>query len=374
MNQKDQTMRSFPTLYKKTANSKIQSWSINVVPTNPPVIRITHGLIGGKKQTADEKILTGCNIGKSNATSAIEQAYLKSEQQWRYQKDRNHYGETVGESISKVDAAPMLAQVYADQISNVDWSSAFVQPKFDGNRCLAKKEGSEVTLWTRGGKLVTSTPHLNLELNKILQDGDVFDGELYIHGLPLNRLRSIVSKKQDGSKQIQLRIYDKVMEEPFAIRIKELEQRFAGFKCNSVYPVETLPVLNDLEVIVYQVQCLERGYEGAILRHSDAPYESGKRSRSLLKVKTFRDSEFPIVSVEEGKGKFEGCAIFVLTTKDGNRFRATAPGTLEEKAAAWKNRRQLVGRSITVKFQMMTSTDHPVPFLPVCTHYGEVSC
>lgn len=364
-------MKTFPTLRKRTAGGKEQVWDIQVIPGDPPIIRTIYGLVDGKKQTTEEKILVGCNQGRSNATSPLEQAYLRAEQQWRHKKDRGHYGDTVEESADKRKEAPMLAQVFQDHANVVDWDQAFVQPKFDGNRCLAKKLGNEVVLWTRGGKVVTSTPHINSELCNIMSNGDVFDGELYIHGVPLNRLRSFLAKKQEASNQIQLRVYDKVMEASFSVRIDELLQAVGNKESAAVHPVETIRVSNEAEVIAYQATCLEQGFEGAMLRHGNAHYESGKRSRSLLKVKTFRDAEFPIVAIEEGRGRFEGCAVLVLMTEAGNMFRATAPGTLEAKALAWRDRDRLIGRLVTVKFQMMTSTDQPVPFLPVCVRYSQ---
>jgi len=358
------------TLYKRTVNGKSQEWTVLVVPGNPPLVRTVYGLTGGKMQISEEKILSGCNVGKSNATSPLEQARLKAQQMWQHQIDREHYGLTVEESSGKRDAAPMLAKIYEDYSDKVDWSTAFVQPKFDGNRCLAEKiSNKEVVLKTRKGKIVTSTPHINSSLLKIMSVGDVFDGELYIHGVPLNKLRSLISKKQEMSFNVEIRIYDQLLRLPFADRLVDLQEKFGQYS-RSVHLAETLRVSCSSEVTKYQVVCLEQGFEGAMLRQGSTPYEAGKRSVSLLKVKTFLDREFSIIGVEQGKGRFEGCATFVFS-HEGNIFRATAPGTLEEKAWAWKHRSKLMGKTVTVKYQFMTSTEHPVPFLPVCLRYED---
>jgi DNA ligase-1 len=58
-------------------------------------------------------------------------------------------------------------------------------------------------------------------------------------------------------------------------------------------------MVNELEVIE------SRGGEGLMLRAPESEYE-GRRSRTLLKVKTFHDSEARIVSYYPGKGKHKG--------------------------------------------------------------------
>jgi hypothetical protein len=213
--------------------------------------------------------------------------------------------------------------------------------------------------------------------------GDVFDGELYIHRVPLNKLRSFISKKQEMSANVEIRIYDQLLSSSFADRLTDLQEKFGSpyMDCDchpdtpqsnsqSAHLAETLRVSCSSEVISYQAVCLEQGFEGAMLRQGSTPYEAGKRSASLLKVKTFLDKEFSIVGIEQGKGRFEGCATFMFS-HEGNIFRATAPGTLEEKAWAWKHRNELIGKTVTVKYQFMTSTEHPVPFLPICLRYED---
>jgi DNA ligase-1 len=366
----ERLIMNLQTLYKKTASGKSQEWTVLVISGDPPLVRTVYGLVGGKMQTSEEKILSGCNTGKSNATSPAEQAELKARQMWQHQIDRGHYGLTVEESSSKRDAAPMLAKIYEDYSDRIDWLTAFVQPKFDGNRCLAEKiSNREVVLKTRRGKVVTTTPHINTCLLKSMSVGDVFDGELYIHGVPLNKLRSLISKKQEMSANVGIRIYDQVSIQPFIERLADLQRKLRQ-DSQSVHLSETLKVSCPSEVIQYQATCLEQGFEGAMLRQGNSHYEAGKRSTSLLKVKTFLDKEFPIIGIEQGKGRFEGCAVFVFS-HEGSPFRATAPGTLEEKAWAWKHRGELIGRSVTVKYQFMTSTEHSVPFLPICVRYGE---
>jgi DNA ligase-1 len=347
-------------------------WQIEVIKKNDTdIIRTTFGYIDGKKQHTEETLTTGCNIGKINETTSVEQSYIQAEQMWRYKKNRDRYGETVEESESKLQDSPMLAQIFEDNEHNIDWEHAYAQPKFDGNRCLAKRNGDEITLWTRRGKEIKTTPHIIKELKDVMPRQSRFDGELYIHGIPLNKLRSFISKQQPMSEKLQLRIYDEILPEEFKTRWGALNNAFVNKQYDFIHLAPTKKVSDKETLMCFQANCLERGYEGAMLRQGMFNYESGKRSKSLLKVKTFRDDEFAIVDINEGRGRYEGCAIFTLITKDGNYFNATAPGSLEEKARALKDKELLIGKFVTIKYQQFTATNNSVPFLPICIGYKD---
>ena len=354
---------------KKTATGAVQEWSIAVLPgaspNSPAKILVTQGQRGGKKQTYEETISQGKNLGKKNETTPLEQAYAEAEAEWTKKRDRRHYAETVEESAEKRSIAPMLAQVFEKHYKKVDWRNAYGQPKFDGNRCLAFCEEDQVTLWSRQGKPIVTAEHIVEELQGVMKEGDVFDGELYIHGVPLNTLRSFITRKQPESEKLELRVYDFMSDDPFIDRWGTLLKRHFSKGQSAVQRVESIRISTEEDLMKFQSDCIAQGYEGAMLRWGEAGYAAGKRSDSLLKVKTFMDGEFKIINVNEGKGTFAGMAVFECITKSGNRFNVTAPGTLEEKKHYWRHRQNCLGRWLTVKYQFMTKTDQPVPFLPV---------
>ena len=62
------------------------------------------------------------------------------------------------------------------------------------------------------------------------------------------------------------------------------------------------------------------GGEGLMLRHPESFYET-KRSKSLLKVKSFADDEAMIIGYEVGQGKCKGLVgALRVRTKDGTYF------------------------------------------------------
>lgn len=364
---------SKPTLYKKASTGATQIWNIRVerTPEEFGEIVISYGQLGGKMQETREVIREGKNLGKKNATTAVDQAVAEAEAKWEKQKDRRHYGLDVEESAAKREVSPMLAQSLKDHKNPIDWTSAWAQPKLDGHRCLAFRDYVDrpIRLVSRQGKEITTLPHIQEELVRHMKVGDVLDGELYVHGVPLNTVGSWIKKAQEDSSKVLYNVYDMVHPARFTERIGMLDRLINLNRC--VRRVVTWKVSGLDYLLAFQARCIADGYEGAMLRHGLAGYESGKRSSSLLKVKTFQDGEFMIQAVREGRGGFEGMAIFECLAPKGASFEVTAPGTHAEKRQAWEQRDSLIGKWLTVKYAYWTTTDNPVPFHPVALRIRE---
>lgn len=386
-------MRTFPPLYKKTSAGKIQEWTVAVRENadGTGTIVINQGQVDGKKQIYEEQVTEGKNLGKANATTAFAQAVAEAESRWTAKKDRHHYGEDVeaNESAEKRALAPMLAQSYDKFMkSNLDWSLAMAQPKLDGNRCTARREtGGKISLWTRKGVAIVTLPHVQEGLSAVMRDGDTFDGEVYVHGMHVTGLRSFLTRAQDGCENVSFRVYDMVTSAPFVERISYLNTLMGDRVVrprDGIALVETIRVMDEAELMKFQAECIEQGFEGAMLRWGRSGYEAGKRSAGLLKVKTFQDEEFHIVNVLRSEGTFNlrsedadiapqhvHVAVFECRTKAGHRFDVTAPGTIAEKRAILDNRENYIGKKVTVKFQNYTKTEAPVPFQPVAKEVRE---
>ncbi len=377
----------FPTLYKRTTSGKTQVWMIGVRDNgdDTATIRIEQGQQGGKMQSYEETIREGKNLGRKNATTSLEQARAEAQARWNRQKDRRHYGSSVSESAEKRDAAPMLAQTYEKHFKKVEWKGAMAQPKYDGNRCLATRSGSgTIELWTRKGVKIKTLPHIEEELQGVMCGLDVFDGEVYVHDLHVTSLRSLLTREQEDCKKVSFRVYDVVKPLPFHTRFSLLEDRFSDRKDDShaVSLVPTIRVMSEKELMKFQADCLDEGFEGAMLRWGEVGYEAGARSQYLLKVKTFQDAEFKIVDVvasekyfnlDTGSGVIKPVkiAVFVCVTDKGHRFNVTAPGTISQKRNTLKNADEYIGCWLTVKFQCYTVTENPVPFQPVAKEIRE---
>jgi ATP-dependent DNA ligase len=80
-----------------------------------------------------------------------------------------------------------------------------VQPKLDGLRCLVSAD--DLVLRSRGGKIY-SMPHIAEQLARILPTGVIADGELYIHGVPLQEIVSLVTRQQIMTSTVEFHIFD----------------------------------------------------------------------------------------------------------------------------------------------------------------------
>lgn len=330
---------------------------------------ITYGRVDGKQQEKIEIIKQGKNLGRANATTAFEQAKLEAQSRWNKQIERKCYGQTVEESAGKRALAPMLAQVYEKHLKKVQWGQAFVQPKLDGFRCLARREGNDVSLTSREGKPITAMEHVVETLKFVMQDGDTFDGELFSPGRTFEEIASAIKRKQETSESIRYNVYDCVRAGVFESRFAYVSNSLQKLgKENAVVPVATRQIADEDEVMEAQAAFVADGFEGAMLRHGDAEYEAGKRSYSLLKVKTFKDAEFKVTGFRAAK---DGSAIFVCKAAGGAPFEVTAPGTMVEKRQYLVDAPSYVGKSLTVKYQEMTKTEKPVPRFPVAKAFRE---
>lgn len=375
----------WPTLYKATATGAVAYWVVEVEPAPPgapasATLRVTYGQLKGKAVAHEEVFERGKNVGRSNETTPLEQALKEAEARWVKQQGRKGYGldPSGEESAAKRAALPMLAQVYEKHAAKVDWDRAFAQPKLDGFRCLATVgPGKAVVLRSREGKVLANLGHIAEALRavpslaKAAKYGAVtLDGELYHHDLKFGALASAIRKAGPDTPEVEYHVYDAVLGVPYAARMQQLDD-WLFHAPRPLDLVVTQAIRTETGLIEFQQWALEQGYEGAMLRHGKAGYEAGKRSASLLKVKTFVDDEFVVTGGREGRGTHAGMAILACATAAGHPFEVLAPGTHADKKAVLAGLKAYVGRRLTVKYLELTDTEKPVPRFPVAVRWKE---
>lgn len=377
-------VKTWPTLYKSSSKSKEQQWDITVVPAVigevspgivgiPADIIVRHGQVGGKIQESKVHIDKGKNLGKANETTPYQQACSEAASKFLKQKDKGYSEERGGGSMER---KPMLAHKYEDCKDKVVFP-AYIQPKLDGMRCIAHRETPTlVTLTSRLGKEFGHwLNHIRDALGKLMEVGETWDGELYVHGMPFQTLSSLVKKEQPDTKKIQYHVYDKVTDDVFADRSFAIalaldpEGTEAAEPWKPVDPclvkVPTLSVKDHTEVEFYHEHFVSRGYEGAILRVGDCTYKQGYRSRELLKVKAWQDGEFRIVGVKAGIGKMANQGIFVCEMPDKSAtFDVKPTGRDSLRETYLREKDKYIGKMYTVKYFSMTDSEKPVPRFP----------
>jgi DNA ligase-1 len=353
------------TIYKKTKTGATQEWTIEVSDNR---YRTHSGQVGGQITTNAWTVVYGKNEGKANGTTDNEQA-LKEAIAKRTKKLESGYFEDVNNINEKQYFEPMLAAKWEDYKDKIQYP-IYSQPKLDGIRCIVTKDG----MFSRNGKPIVSAPHIRKALDKLFKHEPhlILDGELYADKFAndFNKIVSLVKRTKptaedlvDSEKQIEYHVYDvPSVDETFTGRWRELDELALDFP-NCVKKVETHIITEEFYITDWYENYIERGYEGQMLR-LDSKYEN-KRSKSLLKHKTFVDEEYTILDIVEGEGNRTGTAGYmVFETAEGKPFKSNVKGTWEETAEMLKSKKKLIGKQATIKYFNLTPDGIPrFPFV-----------
>ena len=279
--------------------------------------------------------------------------------------------------IKEKEFKPMLAQVYHQQ--PIDWGQpVYMQPKLDGVRCIFTSDGA----FSRNGKRFMNVRHIEFELQKLFikLPGLRLDGELYNHDLrnDFEKIISLVRKQKptaedrlEALKMVQFHVYDLWFDDPsnitgfnwdYKTRMEFINKRIISSKWSSVVNIKTHNCVTPSMIKVMHAFFLEQGYEGSIVR-LNAMYEH-KRSKNLMKVKDFHDSEATIIDWVEGKGKREGTiGKFIAKDADGNEFGMPVMDKFKKLRRNFKDMQKWVGKIATFTYFERTkriSYRHPL--------------
>lgn len=361
------------TLYINHSTGKAGSWHISVEESEAGEVHLVTQackVLDGKAVETREHIKSGKNIGRANETSPLEQAIAEAKSKAQKKIDKGYTHNIPEEGQKAVNSLGLTKPMLAQEFKAVTQWPVYVQPKLDGNRCKSKLQDGRVIMWSRGGKEI-NLPHIAKALEDILMHGITLDGELYLHGQPLQTITSWIKKLQPESEKIEYRVYDTVSPRCYSERAKSLSELLP--KHGPVLPVETYEVHDQEFLQKLHDSFIAAGYEGTMVRTLGVGYEDGKRSKSLQKMKDFQDAEFEILDVIQGTprqtatGQLE---VPIYVCKCGpHTFNATAPGDMFEKHSAWLNRDKAIGKMLTVKF--FSFTPDGIPFLPVALRIRE---
>lgn len=335
------------TIYKKDSKGKYRFLTVSA---NEGELIQESGLIDGKS-VIHRSMCEGKNIGKSNETSISEQAVLEAKSKIKSKLDEGYF-ETLDEVDAEKVILPMLAKDFNKESHKVDWTTAYVQPKLDGMRCLKEKQ-----MISRKGKEITTLPHI-LELDT---DGLILDGELYAHGLSFQENMELVKKNRPESINVKYHIYDVVSELPFWERFQQLE-KYIGIEYPHVEIVPTYKVDNVEDVQKYHAQFLSEGYEGTMIRWGNESYKINGRSSNLLKYKDFQDIACKVVDVVPSERNPEQGVI--QCELNGKIFGCGMKFSHAERKEILNNKSDYIGQIAEVRF--FEYSTEGIPRFPVC--------
>lgn len=392
-----QTILSLPTLYNTTiGTTRSKQWSISVLNNgdNTFTIHTEHGTTGGKQVHHDTLITEGKNKGKKNETTPQQQAILEAERDWAkkvkqgYTEQQQPVEEEKPKNPKKENSGRLLKPMLANEFNMEKEKSCqfpvFIQPKLDGVRCLIYKDNEQIIFQSRQNTIYEEFEHLLPELQHLMsqfadQEGLILDGELYTHGMPFEKITSMVRSSKGKRKNIEelnCHIYDcfysgdsnlSKNQMPYSERYQVLKSAFGRTIYSKLVLVET-NVANskkDIEDFHTHYTNLINPYEGVMIRTPNGPYKQQGRSKDLQKYKKFMDEEFEVVGHHEGTGAHAGTAIFECRSNVNKEktFGVTMQGTLESKRGMMENIRDYYGKMLIVKYQEKSSDG--IPRFPV---------
>jgi ATP-dependent DNA ligase len=228
--------------------------------------------------------------------------------------------------------APMEAKLVDALPADAGWQ---YEPKWDGFRCLAVREGSDVQLISKSGKpLARYFPEVAAMLAALAPKRFVLDGELIIpvgHSLSFEALQLRLHpaesriRKLSGQTPAQYMLFDllalggeMLAPEPLAKRRAALERFHAAHGNGSML---LSPATVDCDQAKAWLASTGGALDGVVAKRLDEPYRPGERA--MLKVKQLCTADCVVGGFRYASGKKEvGSLLLGLFEADGKLHHA----------------------------------------------------
>lgn len=225
--------------------------------------------------------------------------------------------------------APMEALLAAELPDGEGWQ---YEPKWDGFRCIARRDGEDVEMISRSGKpLGRYFPEVLETLGRVKEKRFVLDGELIIprddrlefEALQM-RLHPAESRVRKLAKETPalLMLFDVLEvgtksfdEQPLSRRRQALE-RF--YKVNAVDGLLMSPATTDRDVALDWLKRSGGALDGVVAKRLDQPYRFGERA--MVKVKQLRTADCVVGGFRYAEKKHEVGSLLLGLYDEGGRL------------------------------------------------------
>ena len=265
-----------------------------------------------------------------------------------------------------------LAEKYQPKL--VDWKDGwYISRKIDGARCIAIiDENGNSTFVSRTGKTFET---LELVANAIKATNNlrnvVLDGELCLIDENGNEdfqgIMKQLKKKDHNIPNPSYKIFDMITHDefyskkgtsnrPYAIRYGNIKAVMKDNKCPYLSILEQDKVKDDDHFNQCIAKSTKNKWEGLMLR-ADEPYK-GKRSKDLLKYKSFYDDEYTVIDMKSGPFRYvkdgKECEEIMLSNitiqHKGYNVDVGSGFTIGERQLFHKNPNSIIGSTVTVQY------------------------
>ena len=215
----------------------------------------------------------------------------------------------------KEPISPMLATLVGGPVQRKGWIN---EEKYDGNRALAYRRDDKVRLFSRNGKEITGAFEAIAAALAKLRGGDfVLDGEIVAFDREgVSRFQLLQRHDLDPRVLPVFTVFDCLEKDGKGMLREPLSRRRTAVEL-LIPPRHTVLMrarrLSPDGFAAFET-AKQKGWEGIIAKDEASPYQPGKRSKSWLKVKCRRESEFVIggFTAPEGHRKHFGALLVGL--------------------------------------------------------------
>ena len=251
-----------------------------------------------------------------------------------------------------------------------------LEPKLDGVRVVTVINvlNNTATMYSRNGKLLENFGHITsaIEANiNLFKRSLVLDGEMVSSSF--QALMKQVHRKSDvQSLDARLMLFDVLSVTEFQAGQGNVEQHLRSAQLRSmksifdtIGSIDIIPqqevdlgsYVGELEFKQYNLDAINAGFEGIMIKDLDAIYEC-KRSASWLKMKPFIEVSLEVTDVEEGTGKNEGRlgALVCSGVDDGKAIVVNCGSGFSDadRTEFWSSRDSLPGQIVEVRADAIT--------------------
>ena len=258
-----------------------------------------------------------------------------------------------------------------------------IQPKLDGARCVAQipnDNRKQVKLFSRTGKIWFNFESIRRTLQEF-SNSDSLQGDLWLDGeviclidgkINFQALQNNLHRKESNEEgKLIYVIFDRMWGE-FTPH-ENYEVRHSFVKTNIIPLINRYnknikvvdssiaenPTRSELEEASRQF--VIEGYEGLMARRADT-FGKMKRSKDLLKVKAFQDSEARIIGRIEGMGRLLGSlGALVCELPSGVKFEIGTGFDDQQRSELWDA--DIIGKQVNFKYFEITNGG--IPRFPV---------
>jgi DNA ligase-1 len=246
----------------------------------------------------------------------------------------------------------------------------YVSRKLDGVRCIiVVDEDGDVESYSRQGKKFGTLGVVEQEIKNLGLTNVVFDGEICVVDDEGNEnfqdVMKEIRKKNHTMENAVFKVFDCLSltefingygNQPLQSRLLHLLAFLDSEDIPHISILRQELVRDEEHLQEWLDRASDNGWEGLMLR-KNVSYE-GKRTKNLLKVKTFHDDEYVVLGIESGSirhvvnGKdVEETMLSKIIVEHKNNWVGVGSGfTMEQRRAFHEDPSLIVGKTVTVQY------------------------